>query len=387
MSTTTVAAPTTSPTTAPPTPSTTSSTTPPASIGGSAIGTGLNTSQSAASIMQMYTNTVLQTPIMTLPSNVDSLSNSNVSTQLPTDQKTAQTHATYYLDTLNPQMVALLATTIGYANQWTAQYNMLLNLANNITEGDNLNTFVQGIQLLISKCTAGENQANKTATALTNFATNDLDPDVQAFTVDYGDVNTAYNDDSQQVQQLQSVIDADNKAMNTATWAMGASGVLAIAGGVAIAVGVFGELESAGTSTALVVGGFALLGGAATVGAVEMGSWVSAQKNLVAATNQLNQEQSVLAATQQALVNIQNLGDACSEASSAALGLAGSWNSLADDLQQTIDALQAAEGADEAPAWLPPLLEAANADWQTTLTLAQSLQANGTLPVTTQTQS
>lgn len=384
----TTVAPTTAPTTtAPTTTAPTTTTAPPTSIGGTAVGNSVSGSQSAASIMQMYTNTVMQTPIMTLPSNVDQLSNSNVATQLPADQKTAQSHATYYLQTLNPQMVAFLATTIGYANQWNAQYNMLLQLANTITEGNNLETFVQGIQLLIAKCNDGETQANNTAAALTTFATDDLDADVQAFTVDYNNVNTAYNDDSQQIQQLNNLIDADNKAMNTAVWAMGASGVFAIAGGVAIAVGIFGEIESAGTSTALVVGGFALLGGAATVGAVELSSFVSAQKNLTAATNQLNQDQAVLAATQQALANITNLGDACSQASSAALALAGSWSSLSDDLQQTIEALQDAEGADSAPAWLPALLESANADWQDTLTLAKNLQMNGTLPVTTQTQS
>jgi non-hemolytic enterotoxin B/C len=264
---------------------------------------------------------------------------------------------------------------------------MLLQLANTITEGDNLQTFVEGIQLLISKCNAGETQANSTATALTNFATNDLDPDVQAFTVDYNNVNIAYNDDSQETQQLQNLIDADNKAMNTATWATAAAGVLTIAGGVAVVVGIFGEFESAGASTALVVGGFALAGGAATIGALEMTNWISANKNLIAATNQLNQEQAVLAATQQALANIQNLGGACSQASSAALGLGDSWGSLADDLQQTVDYLQAAEGADGAPAWLPSLLETANSEWQTVLTLATSLQANGTLPVSTQNQS
>lgn len=362
-------------------------TTPPASIGGSAIGDGLNSSQSAASIMQMYTTTVLQTPIMALPSNVDQLSKSNVSTQLPADQKTAQAHATYYLNTLNPQMVAFLATTIGYANQWNAQYKLLLQLANTITEGNNLQSFVQGVELLISKCQKGESQANGTANALTNFATNDLDADVQAFTVDWGNVNTAYNDDSQEIQQLQKLIDADNKAMNTAVWATAASGVLVVAGGVAILVGVFGEIESAGTSTALIVGGFALMGGAAVVGAVEFTSWVTANKNLIAATNQLNQDQAVLAATQQALINISSLKDACSQASTAALGLAGSWNSLAGDLQQTIDALQDAEDLGDAPTWLPSLLETANSDWQTVLTLATDLQANGTLPVQTQTQT
>ena len=373
MSTMTVAAPTT--------------TAPPANIGGSAVGDGLNSSQSAAAIMQMYTNTVLQTPIMALPSNVDQLSKSNVLTQLPADQKTAQQHATYYLSTLNPQMVAFLATTVGYANQWNAQYSLLLDLANNITEGNNLQTFVQGIELLISKCTQGETQANNTAKALTSFATNDLDVDVQAFTVDYGNVNTAYNDESQETKQLQNLIDADNKAMNTAVWATAASGVLAVAGGVAIVVGVFGEIELAGTSTALIVGGFALMGGAATVGAVEFTSWVTANKNLIAATNQLATDQAVLAATQQALINIGSLKDACSQASTAALGLAGSWNSLAGDLQQTIDALQTAESLDDAPAWLPSLLTTANSDWQDVLTLAKDLQANGTLPVQTQTQT
>jgi prefoldin subunit 5 len=374
-------------TTTTPTTTTTTPAAPPTSIGGTPIANANNSTTTAASIMQTYTNVVLQTPIMTLPSDVDSLSSSNVSTQLPADQKTAQAHATSYLDTLNPQMVGLLATTIGYANQWNAQYDELLTLANNLDEGNNLATFNQGLGLLISKCNEGVTQSNSTATALTTFQTNDLDADVQAFTIDYNNVNTAYNDNSIEITTLEGVVSADNKTMDTALWAMGAAGVFTVVGGVAVLVGVFGELESGGATTALVVGGFALAAGAATIGAVEFANWETANKNLIAATNQLNEDESALSATQQALTNIQNLGTACSNAAQAVQGLASSWDSLADDLQQTIDALNSVESGEGAPAWLVPLLNSANSDWGDALTLAKNLQANGTLPVQTQNQS
>ena len=63
---------------------------PTVNIGTSQIANGINGSQTASSILQLYTNTVLTTPTFSIPSVVDQLSNSNVSTQLPADQATAR---------------------------------------------------------------------------------------------------------------------------------------------------------------------------------------------------------------------------------------------------------------------------------------------------------
>jgi non-hemolytic enterotoxin B/C len=358
----------------------TSPTTPP-DIGGSGVSTSMNSTQSAASIMQMYTNVVLQTPIIQLPSAVDQMTGSTVVEQLPQDQKTAQAHATYYLQTLNPQMSALVSTIIGYANQWNAMYKELLFLAMHIDEGDNQQQFIDGINILIAKCNAGATQATNTASVLTTFATQDLDADVAAFNLDYQYVNQAYGEGSTEQQELQKEIAADQKAMDTACWVMAGSALGAAVGGVAVVVGIFGEFETAGASSALVVGGFALFAGSATVGAVALSDWSQANKDLIQATAELSQDEALLSATNLAMTNISSLQSACQQASSAVLGLSSSWSSIASNLQVTIDQLEQTE---DASSWLVPQLQAANDDWQATLALAETLQANGILPVQTE---
>ncbi|GHG86328.1 HBL/NHE enterotoxin family protein [Comamonas sp. JC664] len=363
---------------------TTSDDSTPPDIGGTDVGDGATSTQTAASIMQMYVNVVLQTPIINLPSQVDSLTSSTVVEQLPVDQANAQSHARYYLQTLNPQMVSLLATIIGYGNQWNAMYRQLVFLATHIDEGDNQQQFIDGLNLLIQKCNEGVTQANATASALTTFSTDMLDADVAAFNQDYAYVNQAYGLGSTEETELQDRITADQKAMDTACWVMAGAGIGVVVGGVAVVVGIAGFVESAGTSAALVVGGFALAGAAATGGAVAFSDWQSANKDLIAATAELNQDQAFLTAMNTAMNNINSLSSACSQASAAVQGLSSSWSSLASDLDETSKALQDTE---DASSWLVSMLNAANADWQTTLDLAKTLQANGTLPVQTETDN
>ena len=357
---------------------------PPPDLGGSGISASMSQTQTAASIMQTYVNVVLQTPLIQLPAEVDTLSKSNVVEQLPQDQKTAQDHARYYLQTLNPQMVSLLATIIGYGNQWNAMYRQLLYLATHIDEGNNQQQFIDGINLLIQKCNEGIAQANNTASALTTFSTDSLDADKAAFDQDYAYVNAAYGIGSTEQQELQAEIAADQQAMDRACWIMAGSALGVAVGGVAIVVGIAGFFESAGTSGALVVGGFVLVGASATAGAVGFSDWETANKHLVEATSELNQDQAMLSAANSAMLNIQSLSNACDQASKAVQGLSASWTSLAADLNETVVQLQDTE---EASSWLVSMLEAANADWQDALALAETLQANGTLPVQTETNN
>ncbi|CAM3206915.1 alpha-helical pore-forming toxin family protein [Corallococcus sp. ZKHCc1 1396] len=347
-------------------------------IGGSGLSTGMTDTQTAAAVMQMYTNVVLQTPIMNLPAEVDTLSGSTVVEQLPVDQANAQAHARYYLQTLNPQMVALLATIIGYGNQWNAMYRQLLHLANHIDEGDNQQQFIDGINLLIQKCGVGKDQATATSSALLAFATDSLDADVAAFNQDFVNVNLAYGADSTEITALNQRIAADQKAMDTACWVIAGSAVALGVGSIAVLVGIFAEIPSGGTSTAVVVGGFALAAGGAVVGSLALVDWNNAKDDMVKATNELARDQTLLTTMNTAMLNIQSLSSACAQAASAVQGLANQWTSLAADLQATIDQLEVAE---DASSWIASQLMAANADWETTLALAVSIQQNGTLPV------
>ncbi|MCY1043281.1 HBL/NHE enterotoxin family protein [Corallococcus sp. bb12-1] len=350
----------------------------PPDIGGSGLSTSVTDTQTAASVMQMYTNVVLQTPIMNLPSEVDSLSGSTVVEQLPVDQANAQAHARYYLQTLNPQMVSLLGTIIGYGNQWTAMYHQLLYLANHLDTGDNQQQFIDGINLLIKQCGVGKDQATATSSALLAFATDSLDADVAAFNQDYTNVNLAYGADSTEITELNQRIAADQKAMDTACWVIAGSAVALGVGSIAVLVGIFAEIPSGGTSTAIVVGGFALAAGGAVVGSLALVDWNNAKDDMVKATTELSKDQTLLSTMNTAMLNIQSLSSACNQAATAVQGLANQWTSLAADLQATIDQLEVAE---DASSWIASQLVAANADWETTLALAISIQQNGTLPV------
>lgn len=347
---------------------------PDVNLGGTSVASGTDASQGSAYTLQVYCQTVLQTPTLVPPAIPGVPADPTLNTSLTNDLATAQLHATYYLETLNPQLIGLSSQIIGYGNQWTAMFNQLLTDANNINDPTSRTDFISGINLLINKAHTGKTFCGKAATALVNFSTSDLAVDIQNFTNDYNSINAIYGSASSEQAQLQQAIDACNTGMRNDLIVMGASALGLLAGGVAVTIGVLAEIPSAGTSSALIVGGFFLAAGSAVAGSVAAVDWVNQNKTLQKATYALSQAEAICASTQQAMENVQSLSTACTNASNAALALSDTWDSLASDLGETAQALAKAEYNIDS-SWLVSLLNSANADWQQALSIAQQLQS------------
>jgi hypothetical protein len=354
-------------------------TTPDVNIGSSDVQAGMSNSMTASIMLQTYTNTVLQTPDIKLPSQVDTDSNSTVVEDLPAHQALARTNATYYINTINPLIVNTVADVIGFGNLWSAEYNQLYSLAENINEGNNAETFTQGMNNLINKTEKAEASTQPVIDALNAFLPL-IQTDERNFTQDATNVNNALGGEEGEIAQLQKEIDAYNDAMSKDLAIIGAGATADVVGGLMIVVGVLGEIETAGVSTALIVGGVAVIAGGTTAMGVAGADYTKTKNAYAQATAQLAQDQQIMTATQQAATNISILEDAVSQGITAVENLQKGWNSLQADFNQVVEALEQADDPDMGT-WLTSLLSAANADWEATLQLAKSIQQYGTLPV------
>lgn len=348
-------------------------------IGSSDVQTGMSNSMSASIMLQTYTNTVLQTPDIKLPSQVDTDSKSTVVEDLPAHQALARTNATYYLNTLNPLIVNTIADVIGFGNLWSAEYSLLYSLAENIGQGDNANTFTQGMNNLINKTQKAEASTQPVIDALNAFLPL-IQTDERNFNQDATNVNNALGGEQGEIAQLQKEIAAYNTAMNKDLAIIGAGATADVVGGLMIVVGILGEIETAGVSTALIVGGLAVVAGGTTAMGVAGADYTKTKKAYADATAELAQDQQVMTSTQQAAATISTLVNAVAQGISAVESLQKGWNSLQADFNQVVQALEQADDPNLG-AWLTSLLSAANADWTTTLELAKSIQQYGTLPV------
>ena len=279
-------------------------------IGGNAVASGTDASQGSAYVLQVYCQTVLQTPSLVPPTLPGMPTDPKLAAQIAADLATAQTHASYYLQTLNPLLFGLSAQVVGYANQWTAMFNQLVTDAGNINDPTSRSDFIEGINLLIKKANIGKGKSTQAATALSSFSTDKLSPDIAAFTADYNDVCAIYGTGSLEEQQLQQAINACNKGMTTDLIAVSFSAVGLVVGGAAVLIGLAGVVESAGATTVLIVGGFAVAAGSAVAGTVAMTDWAKENRALATATKSLTAAQAICASTQQTMSNIESLGKA-----------------------------------------------------------------------------
>lgn len=361
---------------------TTPTTSTPPDLGSTQVQDGMNQSVSAAYLLQAYTQTVLQTPDITLPSVVDQDSNSNVVEQLPLDQATARTNASYYLATVNPAIIQTTSEIIGYGNKFISYYPNLMKQAANLTTGNNAQQFTEGINNLLGKAQSCETQAESVATLLTNFSAL-ITTDSANFATDSSNVALALAGEDGEIQNLQNQLDAYNKAMNKDLGIMAAGGVIDAIGVTFILVGILGTFESGGTTIALVVTGIGCLAAGSTMGGMAYADYEDQCKSYQSTLLELNTDKQVYAATQQAATTIDSLLSAVQGGIKAVGSLQNSWAALIGDLQQVVDAVT--DATEDTGVWIADDLTAAYNDWVACVLVATSIQENGTLPVQQQT--
>lgn len=335
-------------------------------------------------VIQTYINTIMGTPNIDLSSIQFSAANKHVIADLPAHQETAREHAKSYFqgdNSINGQIVNTLADIIGFANMFESRYQRLLKLAGSDgnPQGDNLKTFNEGLQGLINTITDKENNCVKISQDLANFKTL-IQGDERNFKADEGIIKATLDGENGAISALQKTIGSINTAINKDNDMIAGGAAMEVTGALMIVVGVAGEIESGGVTTALIVGGIAVIGGGIAM-------QVIAGKDLHLKMNQLKNDQTQLTQDQQsasclimASKTVTNIINSIDNAVTAIQSLQDGWTSLKGDLQQIIDALNDGKG-DEGTTWLIDDLNAAKSDWDDALALAQKLQSNGTLRV------
>ncbi len=351
---------------------------PKVNVGGQHVKAALTAAQAASVQLQAYTQTVLGTPDIQLPSAIDKLSKSTVVADLPKHQATARANATFYLDHVNPTLVQRSSDIIGFGNLWNAEYARLLSLANDIHSGSNKATFQQGIANLLTQVKAKQGDTVAAITSLNDFLPK-ITSDSRALKADDQHVTLALGGAKGEIAQLKKRINADNAAISKDIAIIAGGATADIVGGLMIVVGLLAEIETAGASTALVVGGLLVVGAGTTAMGIAGKNLSDTKADLATANHNLAVDQLCLTSTQQASKTLGNMEGAVNQGISAVTGLQKGWATLQSDFTQVTSQLGSADPS--LGSWLVSTLQAANTDWADTLKLARNLQQFGTLPV------
>ena len=153
-----------------------------------------------------------------------------------------------------------------------------------------------------------------------------------------------------------------------------------VGGILMVVVGAATEAFSFGASSALVVGGLALVGGGIAMQVLAAKDISSKMTDLTKNNTLLNEDEVIAATLILANKNVSAMVAAIDSAVNALTNLQTGWIGLKGDLQNIIDALNTGKG-DEGTTWLIDDLNAAKTDWDVAKTLAVKLQSNGTISV------
>ena len=169
--------------------------------------------------------------------------------------------------------------------------------------------------------------------------------------------------------------------MNKDLTMIAAGSVAAVVGGLMIAVGALAEIETAGASTALIIGGLAVVGagaGVAIAGGVDYSKQIS---TLGTAITQITTLQQQYAGTKQVNSTVQNLSSQASAALTAAGALLKGWQTLGAQFVEFQSALHRSQP--DLGFFLTAQLNGAKKDWDDLGAYANKLLAFGQLSTQT----
>jgi non-hemolytic enterotoxin B/C len=338
-------------------------------------------------IIQLYVATVTGTPDIDLSSVTFNDADKHVITDLPKHQELARTNAESYINgnnSINSQMINTLADLIGFANIFESRYQRLLALAgpDGNPQGTQLTSFNEGLQGLINVIETKENNCQAIIKSLGDFSTV-ISGDERNLKADDIIISATLNGEEGQggqIEQVKARISADHEAIQKDNAMIAGGAAMEVGGILMIVVGVCTEELSFGASTALVVGGLAVIGGGIAMQVLAGKDISSKMYDLSQQNVTLAEDETVAATLTLANKNVTAILSSLDSAVQAVTSLQTGWTGLKGDLQNIIDALNAGQG-DEGTSWLIDDLNAAKADWDDAKQLAVQLQSNGTISV------
>lgn len=295
-------------------------------------------------------------------------------------QNTAKIHANNWTTSVAPQLIQTNTDLLDFAHNFDSFYNPLVTLAQNIDSGTNKETFIKGLGLLVTKIQQKEVNAQKALTALTGFRS-DVLSDQSNFKAALAKGDSVYAGDQGEIAQLRSQDASLNDTMNKDTMLIGFGSTGMVVGGLMIAVGVLGEIETAGVSTALIVAGVAMVAGgtaAMIAGAVDYSKQLDLYKANVAKIAADSAEMSALSVMHD---QIEALVTASESAVTALNTMVTTWQLLGTQFEAVITQLNDNTNPDDG-LFLVSDLETAKADWDDLAGTAQLINTQcSTLPV------
>ena len=315
----------------------------------------------AALIVQTYANSVLAQPEVDF-SGIPGLS--SYQTEINDGLTTAQEHANYFLNTMEPALILNMSNCENY-------YQLNDALPTTLPTGSTVDQWTTELTAVQTQSTAYQVAAAQMVTDLQSFR-DELATDTQSFASTVQSLNSAVNGDN---GVLASISDQLSTIQGEIDGAIGGIVVsaLTVAGGVfVICVGAIADFVTAGTSTGAVVGGIGLV--AAGVGG-EAGS-ITALVTLNNSKSALLSEKSELTTEVQLATAVSSgyaaLANQVGNALTAASAMANAWSSVESDLGNLISDLN--NGIQSADAVRSLFVTAANGEIKTLLTDIETIK-------------
>ena len=323
----------------------------------------------ASAAIQNYVATILKQADISL----DAMPN------LPQHQKTARTHAYRWNEAIRPGMITTNTDIIDYANTFASFYEALRGLADKVaTDPKVREQFIAGLTTLKTNIMRKKSAANQTILDLKAFQAN-LGKDYIVFTTDAKKASDIYVGDNGEIAKIESEIDATQKTINAqiATMSGGAIGILV--GIVAICVGAFAEIETAGLSTGLIVSGIGLVTGGITSEVVGGVQFAQAIDKMAKLKIELQEDKQGLMVVKVIKGQLDGIVDQLRDAVTATGILLDSWNALDESIDKLKSDIQTDPG--KYGPQLKSMLDTAKEDWSEALSLARKMQPTGKIKV------
>lgn len=320
---------------------------------------GVTGVSSAGLVVQAYCNQVIQQPEIKFPDSIKSKM-PDVNSYL----KTAREHGTFYLNDIQPRIIAVVTDVNGYSNQFVAFYNLISKRIEAWSLGSE-DGKKDAIALLDALKTALEEKLVSVVdvqSLLAGFQT-DLNEDISNFNYSLGQAQIIIEGDEGRLKELDNCISELNSQIAGASVGVGLSALGIIGGVVLIVVGAVAEIATAGVSTGLVVAGVALT--AAGVAGIIPSAIILA--NLIDTKGDLLEEQAQLNANLVLLTDFKNtmgiLGESATQASAQITNMRNAWNFLNGNLTSVIGDITAASSWQNLPIVTQAWLKTASTGW------------------------
>lgn len=307
---------------------------------------------------------------------------------------TAQDHANAWLNSYSGQCWNTLQGLISFGETFDNLYSSLASAAQNMAKENQfqpgeISRLIASLQALQSLVQGQLTQCQKTYEVITTYNTQVLS-DESTFKTDYDTANRILGGTTGEIAQLQNKISAEQDALNKDLSMIAGGATMMVVGVLMIAVGALAEIETAGVSTGLIIGGIAVVAGGAAMTGIAGKNYDDTMKDLASDQQKLAADQAELTLLNHAKGQISGLSTTLANTAAALANLVTAWQQLDNgiaavvtDLQNPQDYLASLQKDD--PSATPQTvsiivsaeLQTAQQDWERAVTVASALLEKG----------